>query len=120
MLLPEQLPAEAQFSTDNPENLILVENRRTGVLIRAARDNFSSPRKSFFIRELAAEGYIPGRYEGLGDLDAETNLNWVVDRSWLRPSPALKQRTDRFMLRLLGFSFLFWLAILALAFMAHP
>src|SRR5258708_19436005 len=41
------------------DNLVLVENRPDGVVIRATRDNFSEARKSFFIRELAAEGFIP-------------------------------------------------------------
>ena len=120
MLLREQLPQQTQFSTSNPENLILVENRGTRVLIRAARDNFSRPRKSCFIRELAAEGYIPGRYEGLTNLEVAGGVNWVIDHSWVETPSAVRRRTNRFMFRLIGSSFLLWLALMVLAFLRAP
>jgi hypothetical protein len=102
------------------DNLIRVENRPDGVLIRASRDNVSERRKSFFIHELAAEGYIPDCYQWLCNAadDAGRGARWIVDYSWLRIDPQLRRRTSHFILRLLAGAGLVWLLLLGAAFLS--
>ena len=97
-----------EFSTNNPENVIVIENYGERVIFRAAHDNFSARRKAFLIRQLAAEGYIPGRYERLTEDDWDHSLTWVVDRSLIRMGPEAKRRVSRFMQRLIMGSCLLW------------
>jgi hypothetical protein len=94
-------PASFQFSTNNPQNLIVVEHQDDEVLFRAAYDNFSPRRKAFLIRQLAAEGYIPDCFEDFTELTAGAGLVWVIDRSLLNVAPEARQRCSRFMRRLM-------------------
>jgi len=104
------------FSTHNPANLIVIERARDTVLIRAAQDNFSPRRKAFLIRQLAAEGYIPDRFEEFRENAPVEGLTWVIDRSLLFVGHEATQRTRRIMQRVLAGGCLLWLLELMVAF----
>ncbi len=107
------------FSTHNPENFIIIENRRKGVVIRAAQNNFSPRRKAFLIRQLAAEGYIPDRYEQVTEEAWDRTLVWVVDRSLLMLGREAARRTRRAMQRLIVGGCALWLLEIALLLLTH-
>jgi hypothetical protein len=106
----QSIPQKSELSLQRPENLIEVENSDGSVIIRAARDNFSERRKEFFIRYLAAEGFIPGDFEKYA-------IIWAIDLGWVEHGPVLVQRTNRFMLRLFISASLLWLALMSIAFL---
>ena len=108
------LPSEFEMPTMNPANQIAVENNEDLVIIRAAYNNFSPRRKAFLIRQLAAEGYIPDRFEQVSEDEEHPGLLWVIDRSLLVIGPEAKRRLARFMNRLLLGSCLLWLMEMAL------
>lgn len=112
----QTVPKKAELSVQSPENLILVENSHDGVIIRAARDNFSDRRKLFFIRYLAAEGYISDEFQNFGKSTPHGSLSivWAIDRGWIKNAPALLRRANRFMIRLLLAASILWLALMAL------
>lgn len=111
------LPRSFEFSTFNPENLILVENEAERVLIRAAYNNFSPRRKAFLIRQLAAEGYIPDQYEQFSEMTWDTGVVWTVDRSLVALGAGVKERSGKLMGRLLMGASLLWVLELALTFL---
>jgi hypothetical protein len=88
------------------------------VVIRATRNTFSDERKACFIRELAAEGFIPEEFHWLPPAAGERSrsVRWLVDRSYFMPGPAFTAQTRRFMIRLLGAAALFWMLLMALLF----
>ena len=90
------LPKRAEFHCMQPENYILVQNHKDGVMIRATSDNFSEQRKAAFIRELAAEGFIPDHYQWFLDADASNYLaiKWIIDPSWLRVDKRLAKKAE--------------------------
>lgn len=54
-------------------------NSADGVVIHASRDNVSESRKICLIRYLAAEGWIPGRYEWFSEAaQLSPGLAWIV------------------------------------------
>jgi hypothetical protein len=110
------LPVSFEFSTFNPENLIHVENEAQRVLIHAAYDNFSPRRKSFLIRQLAAEGYIPDQYEHFSELAWDEGVVWVIDRSLIAIGPGVTRRSGRLMRRLLLGGCLLWVLELLVMF----
>ena len=80
-------PSRTEFYPRSPENYLLVENHEDGrVVIRAVLDNYSERRKDHFIRELAAEGFIPDQYEYLTNSGGVGYMGvcWVIDDSWLQ------------------------------------
>ena len=80
-----QIPVSAKFELYIPEldNHLLIETGAAGVVIRATRDNFSARRKTFFIRHLAAEGYIPDQYEWFAESsgDGFLGVKWMIGAS---------------------------------------
>jgi hypothetical protein len=102
------LPVSFQFSTHNPQNLIVVENHEDRVLFRAAYNSFSERRKAFLVRQLAAEGYIPDCFEHYTEEVSDPGLVWVLDRSLLYVAPAARRRCSRFMARLVVGGCLLW------------
>jgi hypothetical protein len=113
-------PKKARFHRRHPENFILVQNNKDGVLIRASHDNFSDPRKAAFIRELAAEGFIPDHYQWFSDPSANNYLGikWIIDESWLQDDQAT--RNEAMGGRALLVAALVWVILLALVLMlAH-
>ena len=112
--------APIEFSTHNPENIIVIEHHGGRVLFRAAHDNFSERRKAFLIRQLAAEGYIPDQYERLTEHEWAPDLLWVVDHSLIRMGPDATRRVSRFMQRLIMGGCLLWcLEVLLVLFLAR-
>jgi len=90
-------PRQTEFYHAFPDNLILVENQEDGVLIRAARDNFSERRKALLIRELAAEGFIPDQYQFFTDTDGCSffGVRWIIDTSWIGVPPEVIRTSHR-------------------------
>ena len=112
------VPQKTELSLNNPDNLILIENQDDRVLIRAARDNFSERGKVFFIRYLAAEGYISDEFQEFPNSASHgsASISWAVDRSWVKLDPSRLERTNRFMVWLIVFVSVMWLALMTLAF----
>ena len=101
------------------DTLVRVEEVDEQVVIRATRDTFSGQRKACFIRELAAEGFIPDRYHwftAVGDA-GRLGIRWRVDVSWLKFNPELTIATRRFMLRVLGAATVLWLVLMTTLFL---
>jgi hypothetical protein len=91
-----------EFFHPHPYNFQLVQSEGEEVTIYAAFDNFSERRKSMFIRELAAEGFIPDCYERFSSLDgAFRGVSWVIDGSWVKVNERIKRWADRLCARLL-------------------
>lgn len=82
------------------------------VIVRATRNTFSERRKVSFIRELAAEGFIPDGCQWYPLPAGMPRIHWVIDVSWLRLSEAAKARSRRFMYSVLGGGFALWTALL--------
>jgi len=113
------LPGRFELRHHCPDNLILVENYFNEVIIRAARDNFSARQKLFFIRHLAAEGYIPARYQRLAEFGetAQERFTWVIDRSWLGRGATIRCEANQFMYGLFFGGVLMWLALIIALFL---
>ena len=117
MRVRQETPRQFEFYVPDLDNMVLVEDGPEGVVIRAARNNFSERRKSFFIHELAAEGYIPDIYQWFSDPAGNPyGLRWVVDCSWLRIPEVVVRNARRFMIRLLAGSVLLFLIAMRLVF----
>lgn len=97
------------------DTLVLVEELDGAVVVRATRDTFSERRKHCFIRELAAEGFIPDSYRWFSLAGAESyrGVRWLVDISWVKLSEAVTVRARRFMMRLFLSASLLSVAIMA-------
>ena len=99
--------------------LVRVEERGGQVIIRATANTFSRERKRYFIRELAAEGFIPDDLGWSPFADSESfapAIRWVVDCSWLRLDEGLIARHRRLVRRFILPVALSWLLIVYLAF----
>ena len=77
------LPSQIEFFRRVLENLVLVKNCGTSVVVRLTRDNFAVPVKTLFIRHLAMAGFIPDRYQCYSESSDSPALNvkWVIDGS---------------------------------------
>jgi hypothetical protein len=104
-----------EFYVRDLDNLILVEISSDGVIIRAARDNFSERRRRNFIRHLAAEGFIPDECQWFdtSGLMGGRGVRWIIDHSWIRVPEEAKREAGRFMRRLLIGTVAFWLILMA-------
>jgi hypothetical protein len=110
------IPERVELSTACPENFLLIENHAQEVLIRAARDNFSSQQKLFFIRYLAAEGYIPENYQSLASCQSEleSRIKWLVNDSWIESPSGHYRKAQRQILCLIGYAGLLLAGLLSL------
>jgi len=109
-----QAPQPFEFYFPKMDTLVCVENQPDGVVIRATRATFSEEHKDCFIRELAAEGFIPDACRWTSSaLSGNPVIHWLVDRSWCKLSPVATAGTRRFMVRLLAGSTLLWLLLMA-------
>jgi hypothetical protein len=74
------VPERFELYLPDLDNHLLIENSEGGVVISATRDNVSDKRKTFFIRYLAAEGYIPDRYEWFPEPseDGFFGVKWIA------------------------------------------
>lgn len=115
-------PNRTEFHVRSPDNIIVVENRGDRVFIEALEDNYSTRRKLFFVRHLAAEGYIPIRFERIGfaDIEDSPDLLWTVGQTPCRKRLAPSRASDRLMFRLFGLSLLLWIILTALAYRRVP
>jgi hypothetical protein len=97
--------------------LVRVEESAGEVTIRATANTFSDQRKVCFIRELAAEGFIPDDYRWFSLTGPETytrGVRWLVDFSWLKLDEVLIARTNRLVRRLILPAALLWLLFIYL------
>jgi hypothetical protein len=74
-------PSQMELFRRILENLVLVKNCGTRVVVRLTRDNFAVPAKTLFIRHLALAGFIPDRYQGYSESSdcAALSVQWVID-----------------------------------------
>jgi hypothetical protein len=118
------LAREFQFYFSDLDNIVLVESHEDqNVTIRVTKNNVPEQRKIAFIRQLAAEGFIPGHYEWFsGPTDGSNGVLWMKDLSWVQKTTvALSKKSDRFMKRLLVFACVSWLAMMrVLLASSHP
>jgi len=114
-------PEQRKLSSANPENLLVIENRPDNVIIRAARNNFSPQQKAYFIRYLAAEGYIPDHFQWFTDPEMEFHrgIDWIVDRS-AAVDEGPPRRALRQIVRCIFYAALAWLALMSFAFLNAP
>ena len=125
----ERTPSELgrfQFTHHSPENTLTVENYPGGVIIRAARDNFSLRQRRLFINYLATEGFIPDRCgSGSDELGGATmvRVQWLLstrDNDAHQQATSAARRTAKFMIGLFAFVGLIWLLQLAVLFLTRP
>ncbi len=96
-------PICSEFCFPRLDTHVRVELSDESVTIRATRDTFSSIRKDFFVRELAAEGFIPEQYRWASQADCGVSygrVRWLVDYGWLAISEEILAKSRRFALRL--------------------
>ena len=108
-------PETFEFCFPKLDTLVCVENRPDEVVIRATRATFSEERKAYFIRELAAEGFIPVDYKWFGERSTFSGnpvVRWLVDCSWWKLSSTAEASTRRFMIRMLAGGALLWLLLM--------
>jgi hypothetical protein len=112
---------EFEFYFPEVDTLVLVEDLGEGVVIRAALDTFSEPRKVCFIHELAAEGFISDDYKWFSSFASSSSfrIRWVIDKSWIKQNRLLAKRTNRLMLRLTAGAALLWMGIMAILLFAN-
>jgi hypothetical protein len=118
MMLKKNSTGQFEFCFPQLDTLILVEELATEVVIRATRNTFSEQRKIYFIRELAAEGFISDNYRWVTGFDSFSwlRVHWLLDASWLEPCQVQIARSRKFMIRLLAFTALLWLAMMTALF----
>jgi hypothetical protein len=111
-------PHSFEFCFPSLDTLLLVNVDHDEVEICATRNTFSVERKLSFIRELAAEGFIPDRYRyfQLAEHAEAKGVHWRVDYSWLKLDEAMIAKTRQFMLRLFSGATLLWLLMIGLLF----
>ena len=75
------LPEKVELYLPHLDSHILIQNNADGVVIRATRNNISGKQKEFLIRHLAAEGYIPDRYEWFFEPagDGFFGVTWIAN-----------------------------------------
>jgi hypothetical protein len=111
-----------EFAFPRLDTLLLVEVADGAVTIRATRDTFSPQRKACFIRELAAEGFIPEEFRWLQLEEPQSfhrGVRWLVDFSWLSVDGSRFDRTRRGMTRLVGVAFLSMVLLVGLVATGH-
>ena len=109
-----------EFYFRDVDTLVQVENADAEtVIVRATRNTFSERRKVAFIRQLAAEGFIPDGCQWYPLPAGVPQIRWTIDVSWLRLSELAKSRTRRLMLSLLGGGVLLWTALLSGLLLTH-
>lgn len=89
------------------------------VIVRATRNTFSERRKVCFIRELAAEGFIPEGCQWYPLPGGTPQVHWVIDVSWLRLSETARNRARRLVIGLLSGGLVLWTALLSSLLIAH-
>jgi hypothetical protein len=104
-----------QFYFSDLDNIILVEcHEDERVTVRASKNNVPDERKIFFIRKLAAEGFIPDNYQWFsGPMDGSNDVLWIKDYSWLeKTQQAVTRKANRIMGPILVAACILWLAMI--------
>ena len=84
------------------------------MIIRATRNTFPEQRKTRFLRELAAEGFIPDRYQWVSSFESQGSpVSWLVDSSWMQLHECNTARTRKYMFRLLFSAALLFLVLMS-------
>ncbi len=111
-----------EFFFPRLDTQILVEELAGHVIIRATRNSFSESRQLAFIRELAAEGFIPDEYRWLPrtQWDAHPGVRWRIDCTWLKLHPAQRTRSRRLMLSLIVGSMVTWFSLMGILLWPQP
>jgi len=115
------LAKEFQFYFQDLDNIILVEcHENETVTVRASRNNVAEERKVFFIRKLAAEGFISDDYQWFsGPTDGSKGVLWIKDYSWLKTHKPSARRTNRIMCSLLVAGCILWIAMMRVLIVSH-
>jgi hypothetical protein len=110
-------PRTFEFFQRRPENVLRVEPHEAGVRIQAARDNFSARDKAFFVRYLAAEGFIPEDCRWSTEASSSC-LTWETENFSLNDSHGSRAgcHARPFMIRLLACASVLWLIELTFLF----
>ncbi len=109
-----------EFYFRDVDTYLQVENTDPeAVVVRATRNTFSERRKISFIRQLAAEGFIPDGCQWYPLPAGMPRIRWVIDVSWLRMSESAKSRSRRLVVSLVGGGVLLWTALLSGLLLTH-
>jgi hypothetical protein len=116
------LPKEFEFYFPRLDNMLLVEcHEDSCVTIRMTKDNLSEKQKLFFVRRLAAEGFIPDEYQWFtGSTVGSFGVTWIKDQSWVKLPAVVLRRSNRFMKLLLVASCVLWIAMMRVVFVSPP
>jgi hypothetical protein len=130
---PDGPPSTSQtfeFVHRRPDYVVVVENHAPRVRIRVTRGGLSEREKDFFVRHLAAEGFIPDCYRWFsGDCDqALSGIEWRVEDCSVKNSSntfVAQPRASVVMIRFLICTSILWLVELTFLFSttdhhAHP
>ncbi len=115
-------PCHFEFCFPRMDTLLLVEVEGRDVTIRATRDTFTERQKDFFVRELAAEGFIPEEaqwFRAEGPNSWQQGVQWLVDFSWLEIDQAVVARTRRWMQSVIALAFVSSVLLVGLAATGH-
>ncbi len=103
-------PRRYEFQFPRTDTLVLVEEFAGRVVVRTTRDSFSDQAKAYFLRELAAEGFIPDDSRWSDG----RRVRWVVDTSWVQPGSILPARIRRLAIPALILAAGAWAGIVAI------
>jgi hypothetical protein len=108
------LAKEFEFYFSDLDNIILVENLdEENVRIRFTNDNLSERRRTAFVHQLAAEGFIPDQFQWYsGSTFGSLSIQWLHDCSWVKLPEKVIKRSNRFMKLLIAAACLFWIAMM--------
>jgi len=99
------------FYFPDVDTQVLVEESEDEVVVRATRNTFSERRKIFFLRELAAEGFISENYQKFSGFASQAwlRVRWLIDNSWLKPNKGRWMQPEHLMLRVFAGAGAVWL-----------
>ncbi len=105
------------MSISHPKHSLCIQREHHGVLIRLARDNLSPQEKLCLVHYLAAEGFIPDRYEALTreQLEAGAGVRWTI--GYASDAAKFQTRSLRELLQVLLWACVLWLALMTFAFL---
>jgi hypothetical protein len=106
-----------EFSFPRLDTVVEVESSTDRVVIRTSRDTFSEARRTCFVRELAAEGFIREEFRWRPP-NVDGGVHWIVDASAFMPGPDCVAETNRFTVRLLFSATALWCFLLGGLFLA--
>jgi len=85
MKIAAATPGRFEFTFPEKDTLVVVENRDTGVVIRASRPTFTAVQKAAFVRHLVDEAFVPEpvRTREISTRPAPGGVQWLIDESLL-------------------------------------